>query len=66
MKIIDYAWPGGYPVVYLTGSDETLCPDCARAEDDPTDLTPHTHFEGEPVICDECSAKIESAYGVPE
>jgi hypothetical protein len=24
------------------------------------------HWEGEPIICDNCGAAIESAYGIPE
>ena len=27
-----YAWPGGYPVLYLMEDGETLCPACANGE----------------------------------
>jgi hypothetical protein len=29
-KLITYAWPGGYPVFYVTADAGILCPDCAR------------------------------------
>ena len=25
-----YAWPGGYPIYYLTGDNATICPKCAN------------------------------------
>ena len=25
-----FAWPGGYPIAYLTGDGDFLCPDCVR------------------------------------
>jgi hypothetical protein len=31
-KLIKYAWPGGYPVFYLTADGAMLCPDCANGE----------------------------------
>ena len=27
-----HAWPGGYPLAYLTGDGETLCADCATRQ----------------------------------
>jgi hypothetical protein len=27
-----YAWPGGYPVFYLTGDNAVLCPNCVDKE----------------------------------
>ena len=64
-----YAWPGGYPIVYLDQSCDTLCPDCANADEIKNDqFKPETwfpHYEGPSVQCVECNADIESAYGEP-
>lgn len=40
-KLPAYAWPGGYPVTYLTADGETLCPACANGENgaEPFDAT---------------------------
>ena len=74
-----YAWPGGYPIIYVDGQNEILCPDCANKiiadydpDDDPdgywkTQEFPQTfyiHYEGPPEFCN-CGAEIESAYGDP-
>ncbi|HEX7120613.1 MAG TPA: hypothetical protein VF212_17605 [Longimicrobiales bacterium] len=75
--LISYAWPGGYPVVYLTKDGGVLCPDCANMAEreglsgDPHDPQWHIvayaiHFEGSRHYCDHCGAEIESAYGDPD
>jgi hypothetical protein len=72
-----FAWPGGYPLYYLTADNGILCPECANgrhgseAGDRNTDpqwrlVAVEVHWEGEPLTCDHCQAKIESAYGIPE
>lgn len=71
-----YAWPGSYPIVYLTADYGELCPDCANgrngslaseANDDPQwQLTAYDiHYEGAPITCAHCDAEIEAAYGDP-
>lgn len=61
-KFPAYAWPGGYPILYLTNKDEVLCPDCANAE--PESLAASdVYWEGPSIYCKECNAVIESAYG---
>jgi hypothetical protein len=66
-KLPAYAWPGGYPIVYVSSEGFEYCPDCANQEDaDPKILDYAIHWEGEPIICDGCGKEIESAYGVPE
>ena len=70
-KLPAYAWPGGYPVLYLDKHNETLCADCATKDlDDPdTDDKPvayFVHYEGPSEFCAECNAEVESAYGDPE
>jgi len=73
-----YAWPGGYPIIYIMSDGEVLCPDCANGENgaeptaDPEDhsdwrLDGHAiHWEGDPEFCCHCGAEIESAYGSVE
>ena len=70
-----WAWPGGYPIVYLVSDGEFLCPNCANgkngsaaseAKDAPHDwriIAAHIHYEGEPEYCAHCNAEIPSAYG---
>lgn len=71
-KLVVFAWPGGYPIVYVDGNSEILCPACAQsAMDDPDgfeDWKPRLffiHYEGPSMYCSECNAEIESAYGDP-
>lgn len=77
-KLSAYAWPGGYPIIYVTRDSGTLCPKCANGENgseasihDEGDPSWHIvaqqiHWEGAPETCDHCNAKVESAYGDPE
>ena len=74
-----YAWPGGYPIVYILADGETLCPKCANGEngsiayvgespdgmeDDQWKIVgQEVHWEGPAFHCAHCSAEIESAYG---
>ena len=67
-----YAWPGGYPMVYLDLDCNTYCATCATealvANFDiygrPVDY--FVHYEGPPVFCQDCNVETESAYGDPE
>ena len=62
-----FAWPGGYPLFYMTKKGAVLCPKCANMNCDSDILDPVTgadvHWEGEPISCEGCDAEIESAYG---
>lgn len=62
-----YAWPGGYPIVYLTQYGNTVCPECAN-DPDPSEtiVSGDVYWEGAPMCCDRCTNTIESAYGDPE
>lgn len=31
-KLSAYAWPGGYPIIYIMGDGAVLCPNCANGE----------------------------------
>jgi hypothetical protein len=63
-----YAWPGGYPIYYIDSNNSVLCPDCARAEESSkaqifTITAADVNYENDDLYCDECSKRIESAYG---
>jgi hypothetical protein len=59
----------GYPVFYTDAHCSILCADCATVEwnNKETGLMetdePAVHWEGDALICDNCGAEIESAYG---
>jgi hypothetical protein len=63
-----WAWPGGYPILYIDHDGETICPKCANDDDwsDKAIVGYFVHYEGEPEICANCNAQIESAYGQVE
>lgn len=72
-KLASSAWPGGYPLYYVTQDGGTLCPECVRkAEsegltDDPDDpqwyiIVAVINWEDETLYCDDCNEPIESAY----
>ena len=81
-KLAAYAWPGGYPILYVTSDGDVLCPECAnggngslaRTENDPDDCPNDgwhivgcdVHWEGPSEVCCHCGAEIESAYGDPD
>lgn len=79
-KIITYAFPGGYPIFYITADMGILCPDCVsnnieliRDADTqcPDDdqwrvIAVEIYEEGPSLYCDNCNAEIESAYGDPD
>lgn len=79
-KFPAFAWPGGYPIIYLMEDNEVICPDCANQEDAyadedpaPEDPDPQWHivaadvyWEGPDLYCANCNKPIESAYGDPE
>lgn len=76
-QLTAYAWPGGYPVYYVTKDCGVLCPDCARMADregltgDPDDsqwfiVGTDINWEDPDLTCDHCSKRIESAYAEDE
>lgn len=69
------AWPGMYQLIYITADGGILCPSCVRDNmdliNDPDDpqwylVAYNIYYEGADIICDNCYAEIESAYGDPE
>ena len=59
-----FAFPGGYPLYYLDEEGNTLCPECARKNDEYTSpLAAYgVNYEDPKLHCDDCSRRIESAY----
>lgn len=67
------AWPGGYPLCYITQNCGVLCPKCAnlpesrdaKQNEDPEwcVVAWEVNWECEDMYCDHCGCKIESAYG---
>ena len=77
-KLPAYAWPGGYPIFYLCADNGILCPQCANKEsaireaDERPDypdfdqwriVASDINWEDSSLTCDNCSQRIESAYG---
>lgn len=66
-KLVKYTSLGCYPLFYLDGEDNVLCADCANAgeanADEPVSpVACDANWEDPDLHCDECSARIESAY----
>jgi hypothetical protein len=63
-----YAFPGGYPLYYIDGEGQALCPDCAtKSLGDYTcpsfrPVAADINYEDPALHCDDCSQRIESAY----
>ena len=66
-----YAWPGGYPLFYITKDGGVLCSKCVNENlelvegDDPQwrIVAYDINYEDRELYCDNCNEKIESAYG---
>ncbi len=70
-EVVRYAWPGGYPVFYVTNDGGALCPGCVQDElEQCCDPDAHgwhvvahdANWENPDLYCDHCSERIESAY----
>lgn len=61
----DFAFPGGYPVLFMDDAGNTYCADCAKKVFilENTDITSDIYYEGDTIYCDNCNKEIESAYG---
>ena len=66
-----WAWPGGYPIYYLSSDCETICAHCANSPDfrtwDGADLehliiASDVNWEDPSMYCANCNERIESAY----
>ncbi len=71
-----YAWPGGYPLLYLCDDGYYICPACANDPSNPVHETGeadgwridgyYIHWEGPAELCVHCGRAVESAYGDPD
>jgi hypothetical protein len=68
-----YAWPGGYPIVYVDSDNSTLCAECATESINDQDELPNfrpvdwlLYEEGPTIACDHCGKMIDSVYGDPD
>lgn len=66
-----YAFPGGYPLFYITADGGILCPKCCNENkellNDESDrqwfvIAYDVNCEDGELYCDHCNEKIESAY----
>lgn len=63
------AWPGMYPLYYVDIWGHLICPTCANIADKDIDsgvARYEVNWECTHLYCDDCGAKIESAYGEDE
>ena len=64
----NFAWPGGYTVLFTTDDGDVFCGECAEKyfilENE--DVTADIYYEGPTVQCDGCGREIESSYGDPD
>ena len=71
-----YAWPGGYPLYFITADGEALCFKCAKenAKQIMSNQFDNWHYDWRVIGCEinyedndlqccHCNSKIESAYG---
>jgi hypothetical protein len=73
-KVQVYAWPGGYPIFYITGDGGALCPQCveenlrlcASDEKQWKVIAHEANWEDPSLYCDHCGRRIESAYAEEE
>ncbi len=68
-KLVSFAWPGGYPIIYLCKDGGVVCPQCANENDwngEQGVENGDIFWEGPAMSCDNCNAEIESAYGDPD
>lgn len=76
-KFIAYAWPGGYPVYYVTADNSVICPSCANGNLELTTAKPadmenydrqwaivdyDVNYEDVFCQCDNCNKYIDPAY----
>ena len=75
MEYPAWAWPGGYPIYYVTKDAGILCPRCANEhlfltldEDDAQwfIVAQYLNYEDDHLFCDHCGEQVEAAYGGEE
>jgi hypothetical protein len=78
VRVVSYAWPGGYPVFYICADGGCLCPTCVGDHlpeigqagdyrDDQWNIVGgNINYEDPCMFCDHCGNRIESAYAEDE
>lgn len=72
-----FAFPGGYPIIYVLADNAVICPECANGDNGSEASPEHEekmwrlvacdiHYEGYAETCAHCNALIHSAYGDPD
>ena len=74
--VMPYAWPGGYPIVYVTDDGGCLCPNCVQDNLEEIGTTHKgsgwnvvgmdANWEDPSLFCDHCGNRIKSAYAEDE
>lgn len=66
-----HTWPGAYKLHYICKDGGVLCPECANEpvvyntgeeEEEWHVVDYQVHWEGPPLVCAHCGAKIKSEY----
>lgn len=69
--MLAYAFPGGYPIYYVTTDNGVLCPKCAGSKECKEATADNSqwflagadcNYENPNLYCDHCNKRIESAY----
>lgn len=79
LRVGPYAWPGGYPLFFITSDAGCLCHDCGKKnrgsivdaiEEGLNDgwrvVAQDVNWEDPELICDGCGDRIQSAYAEDE
>lgn len=81
LALSKWAWPGGYPIYYIDGACDSLCPECAEKlrrhvntqlkEDgfllkEEVIIGQDVNWEDASLYCEDCGRRIESAYAEDE
>jgi hypothetical protein len=62
-----FAWPGAYPMAYLTADGLEICAGCANKADTSDPVSDgFVSWEGPATVCDDCGRDLETAYGDPD
>jgi hypothetical protein len=72
-KLPYWAWPGGYPILYVLTDGSVICPGCANdtchekhQDPDYRIVAGEVYYEGPELWCCLCEEPIVSAYGDPD
>ncbi len=64
----EYAWPGGYQIVFYSDDGGIFCAECAKKVfiTEKITITAEIYHEGPTVFCEGCNRELEAAYGDPD